>query len=63
VALDASELEGMTESQLAARYEQAQAAARGSKGGDDSNSEDLALLRQELQRKRATRDAKKAAAR
>lgn len=64
VALDASELEGMTESQLAARYEQAQAAAaRTSTGGDDVNGEDLALLRQELQRKRATRDAKKAAAR
>jgi splicing factor 3B subunit 2 len=61
VALDASELEGMSESQLAARYEQAQAAARGSAGGDDTNSEDLALLREELQRKRSVRDAKRAA--
>jgi splicing factor 3B subunit 2 len=63
VALDASELEGLTESQLAARYEQAQAAARGGggAGGGEGSGEDLALLREELQRKRSTRDAKRAA--
>ncbi|UZJ57452.1 hypothetical protein CBS101457_006772 [Exobasidium rhododendri] len=66
VALDASELEGLTESQLTARYEQAQAAARGRGGAgtvEEANGGDLALLREELQRKRSVRDSKRAAAR
>lgn len=62
VALDASELEGMTESQVAAMYEKAQAASRSGAGTHgDGDNEELSLLREELQRKRATRDAKRAA--
>ena len=62
VALDASELEGLSESQLAARYEEAQAAARGGAGRTNGGeADDLGLLREELQRKRSVRDAKRAA--
>lgn len=61
VALDASELEGMSDAQLAARYEQAQSAARESNGSHGANGEDLASLREQLQKERSVRDAKRRA--
>lgn len=63
LSIDASELEGLSETQLAEKYDQARRmAANGAAGsGDGKDETDLALLREELQRKRSVKEAKRAA--
>ncbi|PWN36132.1 DUF382-domain-containing protein, partial [Meira miltonrushii] len=60
LSIDASELEGLSEAQLAEKYDQARRTTA-AKSGDGRDDGDLALLREELQRKRSVKEAKRSA--
>lgn len=61
ISIDASELEGLSEAQLEEKYNQARKVGSYSGGGGDQNGAEMALLREELQRKRSVQESKRAA--